>query len=71
MLFPSLCGMQLPVSLPALASTRALANQNILDFLILLEKFFIFLQIIRNRLLENNPSNTKNNMKSQIENQNN
>ena len=53
-------GMQLPVSSPVSASTRALA-QKVLDFSKTSENQFICKQ----------PSNTRNNMKSQIKNKSN
>ena len=53
--------MQLPVSRPASASTRALASPKVLHFL----------RLQKPSLLENNLSNTRNNMKSKIKNKKN
>ena len=53
--------MQLPVSIPASASAMALASPKVLHFL----------RLQKPNLLENNLSNTRNDMKSKIKNKKN
>ena len=57
--FSSLGGMQLPVSWPAAASIKAPASQMFWISGDLQKQFFIIIHIIGNRLLENDPSNTR------------
>ena len=58
--FPKLGGMQLPLSWPAPATTRALASEEVLDLL----------RSSETRVYKD-PNNTMNNNKSQIKNQKN